>query len=53
MTVTAMTVDRRLITVDKSLLLEACPWYVQASAGVYVPRCDLRQYEAGERPAIE
>ncbi len=49
--VTAMRPDRTLVEVDRLFLLEMCPWYVQASDGVFVPRCDLGQYEAGDRPA--
>ena len=51
-TVTVMTVDRRLVTVPEPLLSRLCPHHVKATNGVYVPACDLAQYEAGNRPAV-
>lgn len=48
--VNAMRFDRVVISVDLSLLLSVCPWYVRASDGLWVPKCDLLQYEAGQRP---
>ena len=47
-----MTADRRIIACTAADLLALAPWYVRASDGVYVPRCDLAQYEAGNRAAI-
>lgn len=56
-TMQVLTADRRLLmieTVDveksKSLLPD---YYVEASNGVMVPRCDIAQYERGERSIRE
>lgn len=47
-----MTFDRRKVAVD-SAWIEAHAtllYYAKASDGVWVPTCDLKQYEAGNRP---
>ena len=50
--VKAMTWDRRLIEIDAAWMQDNAThfFYVQASDGVWVPKCDLLQYEAGGRP---
>ncbi len=52
-----LTADRRLIVVqtcNEAMSRELLPdYYVAASDGTMVPRCDLRQYEVGERQPRE
>ena len=51
MMITAMRFDRVLIQLPLEFLLSVAPWYVLASDGIYVPKCDLTQYEEGRRLA--
>lgn len=52
MTVKAMTPCRKIIEVELALLQAIAPYYVQAADGVYVPSCDIAQYERGCRPVV-
>jgi hypothetical protein len=47
-----MTATRERVEVDAEIMATIGPilLYAQASDGVWVPRCDLAQYEAGRRP---
>jgi hypothetical protein len=47
-----MTAARQRVAVDAAIMAMIGPimLYAQASDGVWVPRCDLAQYEAGRRP---
>ena len=49
---TVMTVDRVRVAIDATWMRDNASFfgYVVASDGVWVPRCDLAQYEAGRRP---
>ena len=49
---TVMTWDRSKVLVDSAWMQANASllFYVLASDGVWVPRCDLAQYEAGRRP---
>lgn len=47
--VTAITPWRDCVRISLADLREIAPSCVRASDGVYVPQCDLRQYERGER----
>ena len=49
---TAMTADRKKVLIDDQWMQAnaALLGYEQASDGVWVPTCDLKQYEAGRRP---
>jgi hypothetical protein len=49
---TAMTATRERVQVDAAIMAMIGPilLYAQASDGVWVPQCDLAQYEAGRRP---
>jgi hypothetical protein len=48
-----MRADRTICEVDSQFMAGFCEWlqYAQASDGTWVPRCDLEQYERGEREA--
>ena len=51
-----MRADRTLCELDQSVE-EAAEFariflYVLASDGIYVPKCDIVQYEAGNRPPV-
>jgi hypothetical protein len=52
MNATAMTATRERVQVDAAIMAMIGPilLYTQASDGVWVPKCDLAQYEAGRRP---
>lgn len=47
-----MTADRVRVTIDATWMHANASLfgYVVASDGVWVPQCDLAQYEAGRRP---
>lgn len=47
-----MTSDRRIIEIDAVWMQDNATYffYVQATDGVWVPQCDVVQYEAGRRP---
>jgi hypothetical protein len=47
-----MTATREQVQVDAAIMVMIGPilLYAQASDGVWVPKCDLAQYEAGHRP---
>ena len=49
---TAMTATRERVQVDAAIMAMIGPimLYTEASDGVWVPKCDLAQYEAGRRP---
>jgi hypothetical protein len=49
---TVMTVDRRKVMIDSSWMKAnaSLMYYTQATDGVWVPICDLKQYESGNRP---
>jgi hypothetical protein len=49
---TALTATRERVQVDSAIMATIGPimLYAQASDGVWVPKCDLAQYEAGRRP---
>jgi hypothetical protein len=49
---TTMTATRERVQVDAAIMATIGPilLYAQASDGVWVPKCDLAQYEAGRRP---
>jgi hypothetical protein len=51
MNATAMTATRERVEVDASTMaiIGQILLYAQASDGVWVPKCDLAQYEAGRR----
>lgn len=50
--VTVMTFDRRKVLIDSAWMQSNATLlhYTQASDGVWVPSCDLKQYESGNRP---
>lgn len=52
MTATIMTHARTKAFIDRDWMEANAELidYVQASDGVWVPKCDLVQYEAGKRP---
>ncbi len=47
-----MLSDRTMAKVSQSWMEQNAEWmlYAKASDGVWVPTCDLVQYEAGRRP---
>jgi hypothetical protein len=49
---TVMTANRVRVAIDAAWMQANASllFYTQASDGVWVPRCDLVQYEAGRRP---
>jgi hypothetical protein len=49
-----MTPDRRIVEVNSAWMQDSATLldYVQAKDGVWVPKCDLAQYEAGDRPLV-
>lgn len=49
---TVMTPDRRKVFIDSAWMQANATllFYVQASDGVWVPICDVKQYESGNRP---
>jgi hypothetical protein len=51
MTATVMTWNRQRVEVDANWMIDNASMlhYVQAFDGVWVPACDLIQYEAGRR----
>ncbi len=54
-TVIVMTTCRKKVHIQKYVMElngELLGWVV-ASDGVWVPRCDLKQYESGNRPFSE
>lgn len=52
MKATVMTPDRRKVMIDSSWMQSnaSLMYYTQATDGVWVPICDLKQYESGNRP---